>query len=145
MAGAMSAAALGALGGAATIVVGASEGTKVAATLTAKKEIPKPVGSPKGTGSFTGTIGAKRVLHWKLTFKGLTGAAAGAHIHIGKVGKAGPVAVVLCGTVCKSPVSGKATLTAAQQKAIKTGGAYVNVHTTKNPGGEIRGQIAVKK
>lgn len=143
--GALSVAALGALGGAATVVVASGNGTTIAATLTAKKEVPKPVGSPKGTGSFTGTINAKRVLNWKLTFKNLTGPTAGAHIHIGKPGKAGPVAVVLCGKVCKSPMTGKATLTAPQLKAIKTGGAYVNVHTTKNPSGEIRGQIAVTK
>ena len=52
---------------------------------------------------------------------------------------------MLCGNVCKSPKSGRATLTAAQLKAIRSGGAYVNVHTTKNPNGEIRGQIAVTK
>ena len=141
----MGAAVLAAAGGAATVGAGASAGTKVSATLTAKKEVPKPTGSPKGTGSFTGTINAKRVLSWKLTFKGLTSAPAGAHIHIGKRGKTGPVAVVLCGAVCTSPVRGKATLTAAQAKAIRTGGAYVNVHTTKNPSGEIRGQLAIAK
>lgn len=135
---------LGAVGGAATIVA-AGGATKVSATLNAKKEVPKPVGSPKGTGSFTGSIGAKRVLNWKLTFKGLTGATAGAHIHLGRRGKAGPVAVVLCAKACRSPVTGKATLTAAQLTAIRTGGAYVNVHTAKNPAGEIRGQIGVVK
>lgn len=139
----MGVAALGAAGGA-VVGVAASGGTAVSATLTAKKEVPKPTGSPKGTGTFTGTISAKKVLKWKLTFTGLTSAPAGAHIHIGKPGKTGPVAIVLCGSVCRSPKSGTATLTAAQLKAIKAGGAYVNVHTTKNPGGEIRGQVTVK-
>ena len=138
----MSVVVLGAMSGAATVVAARGD-TRIAATLTAKKEVPKPVGSPKGTGSFTGTISAKRVLSWKLTFKGLTGPTAGAHIHLGKPGKAGPVAIVLCSSVCKSPKSGTATLTVAQLKAIRSGGAYVNVHTTKNPSGEIRGQIAV--
>jgi len=142
----MSVVVLGAMSGAATVGVAArGDTTRIAATLTAKKEVPKPVGSPKGTGSFTGTISAKRVLRWKLTFKGLTGPTAGAHIHLGKPGKAGPVAIVLCANVCKSPKSGRATLTAAQLKAIRSGGAYANVHTTKNPNGEIRGQIAVTK
>jgi hypothetical protein len=143
--GVMSVAALGVLSGGAAVVVAAGGATRVAATLNAKKEVPKPVGSPKGTGSFTGAISAKHVLHWKLTFKGLTGPTAGAHIHIGKPGKAGPVAIVLCGKVCTSPMLGKATLTGAQFKAITSGGAYVNVHTTKNPNGEIRGQVTVTK
>lgn len=143
--GAMSVAVLGAVGGAATVAAGAGGTTAVTATLTAKKEVPAPTGSPKGAGTFTGTIGAKRVLTWKLTFKGLTGAAAGAHIHLGAPGKAGPVAVVLCGTVCRSPKTGRATLTPAQLRAIRAGGAYVNVHTRKNPAGEIRGQIAIAR
>ena len=145
MAGALGAVALAAAGAVATVGAGASAPTSVEATLTAKKEVPKPTGSPKGTGHFTGTINAKRVLRWKLTFRGLTSAPAGAHIHIAKRGKTGPVAIALCGTVCRSPVTGRATLTAAQAKAIRTGGAYVNVHTTKNPSGEIRGQLALAR
>ena len=33
------------------------------------------------------------------------------------------------------------TLTADQVKDLLAGKQYVNVHTAKNPGGEIRGQI----
>lgn len=143
--GAMSIAALGAAAGAATVMGAGATATKVTAKLTAAKEVPAPTGSPTGTGTFTGTIGAKRVLNWKLTFTGLTSATAGAHIHIGKKGKTGPVAIVLCGTTCSSPKTGRVTLTVAQAKSIKAGGAYVNVHTTTNPSGEIRGQIAIKK
>lgn len=141
----LGAATLAAAGGVVGVGVGAAASTAVSATLTAAKEVPKPTGSPKGTGRFTGTIGKGRVLRWKLTFTGLSSATAGAHIHIGKPGKTGPVAVVLCGTVCTSPMRGRATLTAAQVTAIRAGGAYVNVHTVKNPSGEIRGQIAIVK
>ena len=139
----MSVVVLGAVSGAATVGVAARGGHQDRGDADREEGGPKPVGSPTGTGSFTGTISAKRVLRWKLTFKGLTGPTAGAHIHLGKPGKTGPVAVVLCNNVCKSPKSGTATLTPAQLKAIRSGGAYVNVHTTKNPNGEIRGQIAV--
>lgn len=141
---AMSVAALGAAG----VVVGTSmgaAGTAVTASLTAAKEVPSPAGAPKGTGTFTGTVGPKRVLTWRLTFRRLTSAPAGAHIHLGRPGRTGPVAVALCGTVCRSPVSGRTVLTAAQLRAVTSGGAYVNVHTTKNPGGEIRGQISVTR
>jgi hypothetical protein len=116
--------------------------TKVSAKLTAKAEIPvQVVKNTKGTGSFTGTLNGRKLV-WKLTFGKLTGPALAAHIHMGKAGKAGNVVVPLCaGTKCKSGVHGTATLTAAVLKAVKNGGAYVNVHTAKNPNGEIRGQI----
>jgi hypothetical protein len=64
----------------------------------------------------------------------------GSHIHIGKAGKAGPVAVALCGPC----TSGKGGTVKAQRKywaAIRSGKAYVNVHTEQNAAGEIRGQI----
>jgi len=114
--------------------------THLKATLNVGQEVPKPkVKAPGGTGTFTATLSGTK-LTWKLTFKGLSGKAGAAHIHTGRVGKAGNVAVSLCGP-CASGVSGKATLTSAQVKAILGGGTYVNVHTAKNAGGEIRGQI----
>jgi len=114
--------------------------THLKATLNVAQEVPKPsVKAPGGTGTFTATLTGTK-LTWKLTFKGLSGKAVAAHIHLGKPGKAGGVAVSLCGP-CASGVSGKATLSSAQKKAILGGGTYVNVHTAKNAGGEIRGQI----
>lgn len=110
------------------------------ATLNVGQEVPKPsVKAPGGTGAFTSTLTGSK-LTWKLVFGKLSGKAVAAHIHLGKKGVAGGVAVSLCGP-CKSGVSGTATLTPAQKKALMGGGTYVNVHTAKNPNGEIRGQI----
>jgi Cu/Zn superoxide dismutase len=115
-------------------------GTKVSAKLTTKAEVPAPKGG-KGTGSFTGTLTGSKLV-WKLTWTTLSGPANAAHIHLGKVGKPGNVVVPLCaGTKCKSGIHGTVTLTAAVLKALKAGGTYVNIHTAKNPAGEIRGQI----
>ena len=100
--------------------------------------MPKP-DADGGSGRFTGTL-TGRSLKWKLTFKGLTGPASAAHIHLGKRGVAGAVAVPLCGP-CRSGVHGKTRVTASVAKALKARGAYVNVHTAKNPDGEVRGQI----
>jgi hypothetical protein len=52
------------------------------------------------------------------------------------------VLVPLCGP-CTSPVSGTATLTQDEINDLEAGQTYVNVHTAKNPNGEIRGQITV--
>jgi hypothetical protein len=119
----------------------------VSAKLKASSEVPKPSGVPAAaTGKFTGTYvelaNDKARLTWKLTFSHLSGSAIAAHIHIGKPGKAGPVALALCGP-CHSGQKGKGMLTHAQVAKIEAGAAYVNVHTQKNPGGEIRGQVKV--
>ena len=124
----------------------AGESYKVSSTLNAKSEVPAPKGAPAGAGgSFSGTYvenSKGAVLTWKLTFSKLSGAATAAHIHMGKTGVAGPVVVPLCGP-CKSPMSGKATISKAVIAALEGGKAYVNVHTTKNAAGEIRGQVKV--
>jgi hypothetical protein len=116
------------------------------AKLTASQEVPKPAGAKAGAkGKFTGTLvesGKSKKLTWKLTYSNLTGPANAAHIHLGKKGKAGAVAVALCGP-CKSGQKGSAQLTEAQVKAMEAGGTYVNIHTTKNAAGEIRGQVKV--
>ena len=93
-----------------------------------------------GTGTFTGDITGKK-LKFTLKFSHLTGAATAAHIHMGAKGVSGPVVVPLCGP-CKTTVSGTVTVNATVLSAIKKGKAYVNVHTAKYPGGEIRGQLA---
>jgi len=116
----------------------------ISTTLSSRQEVPKPKGNVKrATGSFTATVaqmGATGTIAWRLRFSRLTGRAAAAHIHIGRVGRAGPVAVALCGP-CRNGQRGTANLTAATLAALEAGRGYVNVHTAKNPGGEIRGQI----
>ena len=114
---------------------------KLDAKLNARQEVPHPKGAlGKATGSFKATLNG-RTLKWRLTFSHLSGRAISAHIHLAKPGKAGPVMVALCAP-CSALKSGTAKLTQAQVTASKNGRTYVNVHTKKNPNGEIRGQIA---
>jgi Cu/Zn superoxide dismutase len=111
--------------------------------LNSRQEVPKPKGAAKATGRFTATAvksGSSAVLTWRLTFSKLTGRAVAAHIHLGRRGVAGGVALSLCGP-CRSGASGRATVTGATLAAVEAGRAYVNVHTPRNPAGEIRGQI----
>ena len=131
---------------AAALVLGAtafaaSNGMGWSAKLTAAQEIPKQaVKAPNAKGAFNATL-TGTTLKWKLTFSGLSGPASAAHIHLGAMGKAGGVVVALCGP-CKTGVSGSAKLTKALIAAAGKHKLYVNVHTAKNPNGEIRGQIA---
>jgi hypothetical protein len=117
----------------------------VTSTLRNTTEVPRPKGAPLARGSFSGTYVVNTsgaTLTWKLTFNRLTGKALAAHIHKGKPGKAGPVVVPLCGP-CRSGRVGKVNISKAVVSAIEGGNAYVNVHTAKNPAGEIRGQVKV--
>ncbi len=118
--------------------------TKFRAVATTGAEVPKPTGvkaGARGTFDVTKTESSGSFsIAWTLSFKNLTGKAAAAHIHRGKVGKAGPVLVSLCGP-CKSGQKGKAKISKSVAAFIKAGTTYVNVHTKKNAAGEIRGQI----
>jgi hypothetical protein len=113
-------------------------------TLRASQERPKPKGKlAKAKGTFTATVsrtGTSGTITWRLTFSKLSGRAIAAHIHSGARGKAGPVIVPLCAP-CRSGARGKATVDASVLDALESGKTYVNVHTRKNPAGEIRGQI----
>lgn len=132
--------------GLASLGAGANRATplKLKVPLNARQEVPPPaVKAPAPTGLFTATLSGN-TLTWRLTFARLSGPAIGAHIHLGKPGVAGPVAVPLCGP-CKPGAQGKTTVSAKVAKAIRGGATYTNVHTQKNPAGEIRGQLGSAK
>jgi hypothetical protein len=113
---------------------------KLNAALNIGQETTRVKGAKAGAaGRFTATLDGT-TLKWKLTFKNLSGSATAAHIHTAPRRVAGPVTVPLC-SPCTSPESGTTVLTAAQVKDLLAGKDYANVHTAKNAGGEIRGQI----
>jgi hypothetical protein len=113
-------------------------------SVRASQERPKPKGNVRrARGAFTVTIdkqGSSAVLVWQLTFSGLTGKAVAAHIHSGARGKSGPVIVSLC-SPCKTGAKGRVTVNTSVLDAIQSTRTYVNVHTARNPAGEIRGQL----
>ena len=129
---------------------GAGQGVESATTLgltarlNAAQEVPKPKGVPAAArGTFAGglvRVGTGGRLSWRLTFQSLSGRAVAAHVHFGKRGRAGAVAVALC-RPCRSGARGIKTVNARTVTVLLNGGAYVNVHTARNPAGEIRGQI----
>jgi hypothetical protein len=128
------------------VAVAVAAGThKVKATLTPGADVPRPKGAAHAKGSFAGTFVENKsgaVLKATLTFSGLTGPAVQAHIHVGKPGVSGNVIVPLCGP-CTSGKTSTYKISHSVVHALESGNTYVNVHTAKNPAGEIRGQIKV--
>jgi hypothetical protein len=117
--------------------------TSFKADLKGSSEVPPNTTAGSGSGTVT-LDSATNTITWNVTFSGLTGAATAAHIHgPAPAGKNAGVLVWLStkGQTATSPLSGSATLTAAQATEMMNGQCYVNVHTAANPGGEIRGQL----
>jgi hypothetical protein len=99
-----------------------------------------PANGSTGVGIGIATLdAAKANVAYSLIVTGLTDITA-AHFHTGAVGTPGPVII----PIASGPFdfkSGTAPITADQVAALESAGAYLNVHTAANPGGEIRGQL----
>src|SRR6185437_16276517 len=80
---------------------------------------------------------------YEITFSGLSAPATGAHIHAPATAtnSAGVVVPFSAPPATHGTISGTASLTPDLVADIINGNAYVNIHTTNNPAGEIRGQI----
>jgi hypothetical protein len=111
------------------------------ANLQPSSEVPPHVS--KGHGALKATFDTStNKLTWDATYGGLTGPATMAHFHgPAPVGQNAKVQVPIPMDQLASPIKGEATLTDAQATDLLGGQYYFNVHTAKNPGGEIRGQV----
>jgi hypothetical protein len=117
----------------------------IQATLTGGGEVP-PNASP-AKGLMQGTFDTdSNTLDWTVTYSGLSGAPIGAHFH-GPVSYLGltpeenaPIQVGTPGSLA-SPFHGEAKIDATQAQDLKDGRWYFNLHSTKIPGGEIRGPV----
>jgi hypothetical protein len=109
----------------------------VSVNLTGAEEVP-PVNAP-GSGSGSFRVAEDGAITGSVTTKGVPGTMA--HIHQGAKGQNGPVIVPLTKSGDTYSVPPGRKLTPDQLKAFKAGNTYVNVHTAKNKGGEVRGQL----
>lgn len=120
--------------------------TKLAAPLDTK-QVVGAASAGRGRGLFSATVtaaaGGGAKLAWQMSFSHLSGAALAAHIHLGLPGRAGKVLIPLCGP-CRSGAAGSVDVPAAALTAVMRGATYVNVHTKRSPGGEIRGQLTLQ-
>ena len=143
---------------------------RIEARLKGFQEVPAVSSTASGRFKAT-LDSVSGTLTYELSYSGLEAPVRMAHIHIGQRGVNGGIMVWLCQTVAPfvdpsggaptCPQSGSVTgmlqagnvvASAAAQgiaatefaemvAAIRAGVAYVNVHSDKFPGGEIRGQL----
>ena len=133
----------------------------VKAVLRGYSEVPAV--SSTGAGQFTARLSNDgSTINYELSYTGLEGTVTASHIHIGQIDVNGGVIAFLCGgggkPACPQEGTVTGTITAVDVtgpagqgiapgefaellQAIAAGVTYVNVHSTKHPGGEIRGQV----
>lgn len=146
----------------------AQSGRPLRAVLIGYQEVPSV--STQAEGLFEARVANDgQSVEFVLSFSGLQGAVRQAHIHFAQAAVNGPIVIWLCGTAenpgpagtqtCPQSGTVRGTLTAAnvlaaaetQQlaageldeviDAMRASAAYVNVHSSLSPGGEIRGQV----
>ena len=108
-------------------------------TLSTAAEVPPVTGSGAGTAAVTLDTATKQITY-NVTYTGLSGPAAAAHIHCGAAAGAN-AGVAVPFPNAASPITGSATMTDAQIADLEAGKCYVNVHTAANKGGEVRAQL----
>jgi CHRD domain len=140
----------------------AGDGNNAKAKLIGFEEVPSV--STVASGKFSAKIDrSEQRIDYRLSFEDLEANSLFAHIHLGQRTANGGVSVFLCGggdkppcpptsgtvegTIDPADVIGPANQGIAPGefdelvRAIRAGVTYANVHSSKFPGGEIRGQI----
>jgi hypothetical protein len=124
------------------------------ANLSGQEEVPPIQTQATGMAEF---IVMGDAVNYNVNSSNIQGATAG-HIHLGKPGENGPIVITLFKyDTHMNQVSETGSFTAADQEgpmagqpyqelgmAAINGSLYVNIHTEKNPNGEIRGQIQLQ-
>ena len=103
-----------------------------------------PPARSNGAGQLDAIYDANtRLLRWKASWSGLSGAINGVQFHgPADMTQNGPATLIWPGPFGPS-YEGRATLTPEQAVDLVGGRWYLNVRTTANPGGELRGQLHV--
>ena len=107
--------------------------------------VPASGSSATGYGRVIIDQGAMTVT-FTVVFNGLSSNQTAAHIHEAGIGVNGPVAITL-GSVggTAGTLSNTVAITLAQINNIRAGQSYINIHSTNFPGGEIRGQLGLRR
>ena len=132
------------------------------ATLSGNEETPAPGLNTGAFGSATVTVDTTaRTVTYRVDVFNLPSGVTASHIHVGAPGTAGPVIVNFAPPVNASNDFAYAGTVAEAQwvlrpdqgirsgedviQAILGNNSYVNVHSTVNAGGEVRGRLVLKQ
>ncbi len=137
--------------------------TQFTATLDDGNERPNPLTTTtNATGRATFSVNPSGSINYTVWVSNTTSAVTVCHIHAGHDNAAGPVIITLCdpnpttGAVTTETQVATGTIERGINATVKarspidldallammiSGDAYVNVHTSTNGGGEVRGQI----
>jgi hypothetical protein len=154
--------------GVVAVAVATNGGSKFQERLTGYEEQPLAL-STTGSGKFDATLSRRgQDISYRLSYRALEGAVTQAHIHFGAENQAGGISVFLCTNLGNGPAgtqacpAAPATITGTIHPAdvigptgqgilagefgeladaMESGVTYVNVHSAKYPGGEIRAQL----
>jgi len=138
-------AAIAIVGSCSDNTVGIPAGLEVfTASLNGANERPTPVTTTATGSAIITALGHQ--LSWKVDITSAIDSVTIGHIHRGVADSAGgviqnlsptPTGIGFTGTVAL----GSAVVVDSVLTLMRAGKAYVNIHTKKNPGGEIRGQL----
>jgi hypothetical protein len=154
--------------GAASAAAADSGSNNLRETLSGYNEDPLAL-STTGSGHFQARIDEQaQEINYTLSYSDLEGSVLQAHIHLGGTAQSGGIIVFFCTNLGNGPAgtqacpAAPATITGTIRPAdvigptgqgisagefgelvaaIRAGATYVNVHSSKYPGGEIRSQI----
>ncbi len=116
------------------------------AFITAAQEVPTNGSTATGWGRLIYDE-TTQTLSWTVFYTGLTSDQTMAHIHAGAgIGANAGVALslgVVGGTT--GTITGSMVISSTLRDQIRAHQAYINIHTVNNPGGEIRGQLGLRR
>jgi hypothetical protein len=147
----------------------ADDNRALRARLAANNEVPSVISA--ASGDFAAKVDDEaQTIEYELSYTGLEGNVLQSHIHVGQKTASGGIMIWLCSNLASPPTPAgtqpcppapatiHGTITPANVvgpgtqgvnagdfadalEAIRSGLAYVNVHSSVSPSGEIRGQI----
>lgn len=130
--------------------------TNFTAALSGGNEVPGVLTGAAGTATIS-LNQATGVVTYRIEVYNMPVGTTAGHFHVGAVGVSGPVVVnvtVSTGISNDFALTGTASATDLTQRAAQginswedflqallLGNIYINIHSTNNPGGELRGQV----